>query len=116
MEQKPEENYRKIGEGIGELFSSKEGSALEEQLYSSGGSISKLIGDRDYVSALSATENALPEDMNKDAFYAGIALALAGELDGIYGEREPIPAKSQTGQLLQGLIDYCKSRCDYFSE
>ncbi len=95
----------------GEAGKIKDEAQLEKLIYHAQ-AVSKHIREGDYVSAAFVMDN-FPGDYNKSAFYAGLAMSLAGDLDKV----EPMKdgAQSHQAEVLKQLLEYCKSNCDYFS-
>jgi len=85
---------------------------LERILYQAR-AVSKHVKEGDYMSAAFMIDN-FPEGYNKDALYAGMAVALAGEIDKTEdgkGEKGLMQA-----QVLRQLMDYCRDNCSYFNK
>jgi hypothetical protein len=84
---------------------------LEKLVYHAQ-AVSKHIRDGDYIAAAFVIDT-FPQGYNKSAFYAGLAVSLAGELD--KAEQSKDGSKSHQAEVLKQLLGYCKRNCDYFS-
>ena len=98
-------------ENPGDAGQIKDEAQLEKLVYHAQ-AVSKHIRDGDYIAAAFVMDN-FPDSYNKSAFYAGLAISLAGELD----KAEPMKDGTQSHQaeVLKQLLEYCRSNCDYFS-
>ena len=79
-----------------------------EELSRTADLIDAYIGQGRFVAAATLVDN-LPEDYNKDAFYAALALKSSRP----FGEAEETEAAKE---IREGMRDHYKSRCSYFSE
>ena len=84
-----------------------------------GNIVSKLVSQSDYLSAACVLDNA-PKDVNTQALYALLAVACSVNYDEKQNgsprqERPPVEYSERTTNLVDGLINYFKSKSgNYF--